>query len=189
MPEEDPKWDGTDAWSVSKTSLLDEASLDMPRYFDDKAYVSKGTLVANLTESVINFEGTESKLSIKLTAGTFLGSIIKPASDSLGWRIVNGTVTGRWRTADLFANLGTFTADNKSFCNDGGFIYKTFKEKVCGFVDIASVLGGPTTECDSLSFAMRVQTHPAKLGPLYMPDTSMSTCPPEQNPALDDCGK
>lgn len=189
MPvEPDPKWDGTDEWDVSTDSLQDMATLDLPIYFDDKAYVSEGTLVANLTESVIRFAGTNSKLSIKLTAGSFLGSIQNPASDSLGFRIVNGTVSGRWKTEDLFDNLGTFTAEGQSFCNDGGFIYNTFKKTVCGYVDIASTLGGPTLECDSLSFAMRVQTHPAKLGPIYVPDDAMSSCPVGQNPADDGCG-
>jgi hypothetical protein len=137
---------------------------------------------------VINFAGQESNLSIKLTAGTFLGSIQNPASDMKGWRIVNGTVAGRWKTEDLFDNLGTFTAEGMSFCNDDGFIYNTFKKTVCGFVDIASTLGGPTLECDSLSFGMLVQTYPAKLGPLFTTIDMPSTCPEGQNPADDGCG-
>jgi len=187
-PEANPSWDGNDAWHVSSDSLLDGASIDMPKYFDDKAYVSQGTLVANLTDSVINFAGQDSTLSIKLTAGTFLGSIQNPQTDVKGWRIVNGTVSGRWKMSDLFDNLGTFTANGMSFCNDKGFIYTKFKETVCGFADIASTLGGPTLECDSLSFGMLVQTFPAKLGPLFTPPPVVSTCPEGQNPADDACG-
>jgi hypothetical protein len=174
---------------VQNDCLADKASYDMPIYTDEKAYVAQGTLVANLPTSAIRFAGTDSKLEITLTAGAFLGSIQNPPADNLGWRIVNGTVSGRWKTSDLFKNVATFTADGTSFCKNGGLIYNTFKKTVCGYVDIASTLGGPTLECDSLSFAMRVQTHPAKLGGLYIPDASMPSCPEGEDPSTDDCGK
>jgi hypothetical protein len=185
--EQDPKWDGTDAWPVSGNSLVDGMSYDMPKYVDTFAYVSEGTLVANLTEATIDFNGDTSHLGVKLTAGTVMGSIQNPAADKLGWRIVNGVLAGRWRSEDLFDGLGTFTADGQSLCNDQGFIYKQFKKTLCGYIDIASTLGGPTLQCDSLSFGMKFTTHPALLGALYTPPALVSTCPMGQNPADDGC--
>jgi hypothetical protein len=162
-------------------------SLDNPKYVDTNAYVSDGTLVANLTEATIDLNGDASHLGIKLTAGIVIGSIQNPAADGLGWRIVNGIVTGRWRSEDLFDGLGTFTAEGESFCNDSGFIYKQFKKTLCGYIDIASTLGGPTLQCDSLSFGMKFTTHPALLGGLYTPPVLQSMCPMGQNPADDGC--
>jgi hypothetical protein len=188
-PDPQPKWDGNDAWAISTDSLADGASLDMPIYFDANAYISGGQLVANLPNFFIPFQGTDSSLNVSLTAGVLIAAILNPESDNLGWRIVNGTIAGRWKTADLFKNLGSFSSSGQSFCNDGGITYTTFKKSICGFVDIASTLGGATLDCDAISFGMLFQTMPAKLGPLYVPVPSPSTCPEGQDPALDDCDK
>lgn len=186
MPEMDPKWDGTDIWSVSSASLVDGVSYDNPKYFDDNAYVTEGTLVANLPETTVNLDGNDSHFELKLTAGTIMGSLQNP--EGSGWRIVNGLLTARWKTTDIFASLGTFSAEGMSVCDDNGFIYNQLKETVCGSVDIASTLGGATLQCDALSFGMKIQTHPAALGPLFTPGVLTPNCPPEQDPTKDGCG-
>jgi hypothetical protein len=132
-------------------------------------------------------QGATSQVSVRLTASTLVGSIQNPASDNFGWRLVDSVIAGRWRTDDVFKSLGTYAFDGAAFCDDGSFTYSTFKKAICGYVDIASTLGGVTAECDSISFGMSVQTFPAKLGPLYSPDNTLSACPPEQDPALDSC--
>jgi hypothetical protein len=182
-----PMWDGSDKWPVSTSSLADMASIDKPLYFDDNAYVSQGSLVASFPSVDVRLKGADSYIAFRLTTGALVGSIQNPAVDQLGWRIVDGVLAGRWKMEDVFISLGTFKASGATFCNDGGFIYKTFKNELCGHIDIASTLGDATAGCDSISLGMKLQTHPAKLGPLHASPPPDATCPEDQNPASDAC--
>jgi hypothetical protein len=183
-----PCWNGHDVWRVGETSVGPSKSVDEPLYFDENAYVSKGTLVASVTETTLSLGGATSYLGIKLTAGTIVGAIQAPQVDGLGFRIVNGTLAARWKTADIFQTLSTFSSDGENLCKDDEPVYSLFKERVCGFVDISSTLGGATLVCDSISFGMRFSTFPVKLGDIGPVLGKTTTCPAEFDPANDKCG-
>lgn len=183
-----PCWNGHDVWRVADTSVdATTPSIDKPLYFDPNAYVSKGFLVASVSETTLSLGGKASYLGIKLTAGTIVGAVQAPQADGLGFRLVNGTLAARWTTKDIFQTLSTFSTEGKGLCTNND-IYPLFKGRVCGFVDISSKLGGATLECDAISFGMRFNTFPVKLGDIAPVLKPMPTCPPEFDPANDTCG-
>jgi hypothetical protein len=97
-----PCWNGHDVWRVADTSVGMTQSIDEPLYFDPNAYISKGFLVASVSETTLNLGGANSYLGIRLTAGTIVGAVQAPQVDGLGFRIVNGTLAARWTTQDIF---------------------------------------------------------------------------------------
>jgi hypothetical protein len=182
-----PCWNGHDVWRVADTSVGPTQSVDEPLYFDPNAYISKGFLVASVSQTKLNLGGATSYLGLRLTAGTIVGAIQAPQVDGLGFRIVNGTLAARWTTEDIFETLSTFSAEGAKLCTNDN-LYPLFKERVCSFVDISSKLGGATLECDSISFGMRFNTFPVKLGDIAQVQKPMPACPPEFDPATDTCG-
>ncbi len=199
-----PVWDGNDPWPIDVASLEDPAGgagggaggdpgacegvlgydYDKPRYVDTKAYVTGGVLVASLPELGLVLSGDTKTTVVKLTAGFATGRLQKSA---VGWRITDGVLAGRWPTKEIFAAIGGLVSNGGPVCTDDG-VYSALKQKACTFVDIASALGGPTTECDALSLAMGFQAEPAKLGIAWQRTASVSPCPPETNPENDSCG-
>jgi hypothetical protein len=183
-----PCWNGYDVWRVSDSSVGSTQSIDEPLYVDANAYVSTGFLVASMSELSLAMGGEMTFWGMKVVSGTLVGALQSPQVDGLGFRIVNGTISARWRLSDVFQTLSTFSAEGQNLCKDDEPIYSLFKERVCASTDISSKLGGVTLECDSLSFGMRMQTFPVKLGdiaPIMLP---LTTCPPEFDPATDTCG-
>lgn len=179
-----PAWDGNDVWPVSADSLADGVTLELPKYTDTKAYVTDGVLVGTLPEVHINLSGNNGSVGLRLTAGTVLGKLEEVNGR---FKISEGMVAARWKAADVFKIISSITAGDTPLCADGSFTYEQFKELVCGHIDIASTLGGSTTECDALSFGMAFATEPVLLGSPYMPEQEMPNCPPDQDPANDTC--
>ena len=119
-------------------------------------------------------------------AGTVMGKLEEVNGR---YKLSEGIVAARWKTSDFFKVTSAISIGDVPLCNDGSFSYMQFKELICGHVDIASTLGGPTTECDALSFGMKFSTEPVLLGAPYPPDTDPPPCLPEQDPANDACDK
>jgi hypothetical protein len=157
--------------------------LDKPLYYDDNAYVSGGVLVANLPTSEVIIESANSQIQIKLTAG-FATARISPTSD--GWALVDGILTGRAKQGDVFKAVSTISKGGKPVCTDH-FAYPTLKQAVCSHLDVASTLGGPTTPCDAISFAVAFEAEPAKLGIVVEPKPPDSVCDADKDPAKDSC--
>lgn len=182
----DPRWDGTDVWPVSSASLLDGVTLDMPKYVDVNAYVSDGTLVANVNDTQIDLDGLDGHFGVKLTAGTVLAPLSNPDGK---WRIEKGIVAARWRWEDLFTALGSVKLNGQALCADNNIFYPPIQERLCAFVDIGSKIAGPTTECDAISFGMSFKALPAMLGAPYVVPAEVPQCAPGTEPINFACDK
>jgi hypothetical protein len=183
---ENPLWNGTDVWPVSSGALIDGVSVDQPKYADAKAYVTGNTLVASLPSVFLNVSAGGGDLGIELTAGTLMGTIVNQGGR---YKITSGLCAARWKTESIFKIASSINADGMALCKDGSLTYSSFKNLVCGHVDIASSLGGVTTACDSLSFGMSLETEPVFLGSVFTPMPAPPVCSPEQDPATDSCEK
>jgi hypothetical protein len=179
-----PTWDGNDVWPASAASLEDGVTLEKPRFTDPKAYVTNNTLVGSLPEVFINLSGSGGDLGVRLTAGTVMGRIEKVGER---YNLADGVVAARWKTSDMFKVTSSIEAGDQPLCNDGSFTYTSFKDLLCGHVDIASTLGGPTADCDALSFGMKFSAEAVLLGSPYTPEDDEPKCIPEQDPANDSC--
>lgn len=189
VPGTIPCWNGDDVWRVADSSLTPGGTIDTPLYADENAYVTDNVLVANISDTIIDLGGgANNYMGIKLTAGTVTAVLDNSDPDGLGWRVKSGTIAGRWRTADLFGNLGKFVAQGQTLCTDTPFVYDTFKSQVCKYVDVSSKLGGATLECDSISFGMNFTAFPVKFGSIGQTIPPTSHCLNGNDPAMDSCG-
>ncbi len=116
-----PMHNGNDQWTVDPkyigpaapvgTNCDNNNALCVPSYSDGDAYVTNGVLVANLGEVPLTFGnqpnigGAVMLLNDLLLVGTLVQTGI--SGGDVGWSIVNGSVSGRWETSDLLANLAT----------------------------------------------------------------------------------
>jgi hypothetical protein len=182
IPE--PTWDGNDVWPAAATSLEDGITLEKPRFTDPKGYVTDGVLVASVPEVLLNLNATNGDLGFLLTAGTVMGTL---AEVNGRYKLTNGIVAARWRITDAFKVISAIKVGNQQLCKNESFEYQQFKGLLCSHVDIASTLGGPSTDCDSLSFGMKFEAEPVLLGSPFMPEEDQPPCPPEQDPATDTC--
>ena len=98
----------------------------------------------------------------------------------------DGLLVGRWKMSDFFNMLGTLEAAGMNLCTDNP-LYPIVKQGACQYVDMASTLGGATTPCDSMSFAMAFDADPALLGRIWPPPSATSTCLPNTDPSNDTC--
>lgn len=210
-PDSMPAWDGDDRWPVVYSSFagsgggagvggggggvpIDCSSganvppgydFDQPRFVDPQAYVTDSVVVANLPD-VEMILAADSGSNVKLTAG-FLTGRLEEGSGVGEWILRDGLLVGRWQVNDVFRSLGAMvTGGGDTVCTDDT-IYPLIKSAVCKFPDIASTLGGPTTPCDAISFAMGFEAEPARFGSVYFPSAPVAPCPPETDPANDTC--
>jgi len=183
-PTGQPKWDGSDVWSVSADSTIG-GDLGAPLYADTNAYVTDNVVVATLPKSEIKFSGGSGSISIRLTAGTIMATI---GQENGQWKLTSGVIAARWTLADVFNTLSSANLNGQIFCNNPTqFIYGQFKQEICKYADILSGIGGATEPCDSLSFGLGFTADPAQLGAVFTPMVDPSTCPPGEDPALDSC--
>jgi len=202
-----PAWDGTDQWPVPAESLKGSGGapadagtgdggcqpdagagldLDDPRYSDPAAYVHNWVLVANLPQAGLLLSSASRSTIVKITAG-FLTARIAYNGSTGRWTLREGLLVGRWKTSDFLTMLDTFVAGGQPLCTDNS-IYPVAKGAICDYADVASTLGGPTTQCDSISFGMAFEAENARLGHIVHSAPSGSLCPPATDPAYDDCG-
>lgn len=202
-PEIKANWDGTDEWPVPvdilKNSNGVSPGLDEPNgggpgyqsvYIDKNAYVADGILVATIPTADIDLAGSGAgQFLIRLYAGSLVGQIVDPDGTGTKFELKDTVISGRWKTSDFFNRLGSVKVSNYTFCRDDLITYGTFKKNLCSYVDIASTLGGPTISCDSVSFAMRMQGFPAKVGRTSNARPVVDLCVEQGklSPAGDDC--
>ena len=104
-----------------------------------------------------------------------------------GLRTQLSLLVGRWRVSEVFRSLSSMvTGSGEQVCTDHT-VYPLIKSAVCKFPDIASTLGGPTTPCDAISFAMGFEGEQTTLGSVYVPTGTTNPCSPETDPANDTC--
>lgn len=182
-----PKWDGSDAWPVIASSVMNDA-VTMPIYTSKGAYVANHVLVATMPSVSLTIAGDTNTITMKLTSGVLTGTL---ASLGTLWRIADGTIAGRWYEPDIFAALSSYR-DNKGkpICTDLGFTYSVAKGQICNGLDILKDLSGAKSlPCDSLSVGIGFHADAAKLGavtplPMATPGCLMAT-----DPLYDNCSK
>jgi len=175
-----PTWDGTDAWPILTSTLGPMATVDDPKYFDDYAYVTDGTLVVSVPEGGLFIASQSSRLTIGITSGTITARIEK---DALGRYVLrDGVITGRIPERTLFEMVSSFRGEGgKPFCTTELF-WNTAKEAFCRGLDIQAGPAEPNKPCNAASFAAGFDADPATLGVPLPPDPASAGCPPESDP-------
>lgn len=184
---EPPKWDGSDAWPIRKNSLETPPAgepwdIDKTVYYDDRAYVTDGVLVASVSEATI-----EVTVDYHLTiVGAFM--VADVVQEDGRWMLKNGTVAGRWPVENILGQISRIKDPifDLYMCTDN-LAYPQIKQEVCSIIDIYSGVGSPTTPCDAVSAGMRFDTMPAQLGGLVEPGEQTTYCDPAVDPAYDSC--
>ena len=210
-PDHTPRWDGTDRWPIIYTSLVGAGggggfaptgggggcggggstgppglSLDDPKYVDTHGYVADGVLVASIPELGIMLTGDVNATELKVKAAFVTGKLQQLPPDN-HWVIRQGLLVGRIEVSEVFRTLSTMVITQGQICTDNP-LYSWVKNAVCRYPDVASVIGGPTTPCDAISFGMAFEADPAGLGLIYVPTGTPAQCPPATDPANDHCG-
>jgi hypothetical protein len=197
-----PSWDGSDAWPVMSTALEGPTgggggaggavncgdpgppgySLEQPKYLDAGAYVTNHVMVASLPQAgiVLSSDGA----GIHLVGGFLTGRLEQMDG---AWHLRDGTLAGRWPTANLFTTMSQLGSDGQPLCTDDS-TYQLIRDAVCGKRDITAQISGPTAPCDAVSFGMAFDAEPAQLGIIYLGDEGVGGgCPEETDPKNDSC--
>jgi len=192
-PLDPPLWNGADVWPIANTSVLPGSmSPDAPLLVDANAYVRGGILVARLPSLHLLFFGADSRLSFNL-ASVILSARVEPSGG--GYALVEGTIAGRWSLPEVFATLSDFRFNGDEKLCRADIAYLQLKDIFCSAVDIAlepeaGVPGedGGVPACDAISFGIRFDAEPAKLGAITDPAPPPSNpCGPDLDPIGDRC--
>jgi len=180
-----PVWDGNDAWPVPDTSIEPGGTtVDQPRFYDKKGYVSNGILVASLPSSGLVLGSETTRLTLGLTAAFVVGRVV-PSGSSFELR--EGLLAARWKLAEVFRTLSEFRDANGDPLCQGDFLYTTLRDKICSYADIYSALATPTDECDSISLGIGFEAFPAKLGAVVPVPPPSAGCAVDEDPISDTC--
>lgn len=182
-----PKWDGTDAWPVSATSV-EGGDVTKPLFKSAGAYVANKVLVAATPSVGFTVAGTNERITINLTGGVITGTLDDPGT---GFRISDGIIAARWHEPDIFAALSSYRSNGgDAFCTDSTIAYNTAKATICNSLDILEDGSGPKSlPCDSLSMGIGFKAEPAKLGAVTTPPVPTPGCPMATDPQFDNCSK
>jgi hypothetical protein len=203
--------DGTDKWTIDGRSLTGVANgTDCNgntachfTYQDDSAYVTNNVLVArSLPEVPITFGGRAAiggavmDLQQPILVGTLKSVALPNGVGGQVWKIDNGSISGRWASAKMLANMATIpdtTNDAGGFlCGDSG-AYQGLKEYICGLQDIAQNSSGdnnsPPAPCDAISMAFGFTAEPAQLGIVAPIPTTPAGCKQDTIPWSDSCNQ
>lgn len=209
-----PHHDGTDMWTVDSHYIAtaqtggtvpdgtpcNGTSACQPIYVDNSAWVTNGVLVARPEATLpltfgyrANIGGALMKLNDTVISGT-----LRPIEVDGGprvWGIVNGSISGRWESAQLLSNLATLPnpdVDGSYLCGTDpqlGALYQSAKTYICSLQDIVSIqaLDNTMSTCDSLSMSLGFTAEPAMLGTVYTVDPPSSGCVSEAGLWSDKC--
>ncbi len=162
------KFDGTDVWTLNRSSILaGKGPPFFPVFFDTTAYVAGGVLVAR-AEFPFVISGLVN-LTARVQSGVLVARIVRDALPHLE----DGVIAGRWATRDALTALAAFDdpfVDGGKLCGSS-LTYQAVKPRICGSVDIAARPADDRTgaRCDafSLGFGFRaVAAVAGGLGPV-----------------------
>src|ERR1035438_2609574 len=209
-----PRHDGTDLWTVDTHYLAttqrgetvpdgtqcNSTTACQPIYVDDGAYVANGVLVSRPSATLpltfgyrANIGGALMKLNDAVISGTL--QPLQTAGGQKLWGITNGSISGRWESAQLLSNLATLpnaNVDGSYLCGtdpQAASLYQAIKTYVCSLQDIARVQSSDNTmaKCDALSMSLGFTAEPAQLGTVYSVSPPPSGCQTEAGLWLDTC--
>ncbi|UQA56424.1 hypothetical protein [Polyangium aurulentum] len=182
-----PLWDGTDAWPIAAKSLPPGSTdLEQPRYFDPKAYVTDGVLVASLPEGAVMLGGGLTNIELRLTTGTLMARIQKGADGR--YSLVDSLLAMRIKIEDVFLMLSSFrNEEGHAFCTDDLLWSQIIKRNICLAPDIQAGAPEPNKPCNAVSFSMGFDAYPAQLGALVPDPPPPPGCPMATDPIYDSC--
>ena len=191
-----PFWDGQDRWTILPESLVQPTTGEAaggypPRFHANRAYVTRGSLVAEFDETLWP-SGLTNAPRILVTARKLLiaGALVQPGNAGSGWELRNLVVGFRSTQTDSLKLIGRSpTVFGGAYAQpDGGpvtticqdpTLYASVKPNLCGVVDItAAPTAPPTATCDALSVGMRFQARQALLGTVAGPAPDPPPCAP-----------
>jgi hypothetical protein len=167
-----PLFDGQDVWTLDPTNAIAASGDVRARFFDDKAYVAGGTLVATLDGIPLRISG----VAVVLQGSLLTAKLVR---DGATFRVADGRLVGRISTRNLLTALEGVEdpVGGGGVCGDSGF-YQGVVPIVCAAVDVSSDprLDSTGAPCDALSATIRFAGAPAKMGPLYDPGPLPRPC-------------
>jgi len=200
---------GTDVWTVDPRSIAGFASAPdqfmgvncnviggcPPEFVDNQAYVANNVLVANLGEVPITFGGRANigGAVMDLTETTVVGTLVQENLGTSGqsWRIINGSVSGRWDSTKLLSNMATIPDPNS---DAGGFIcastaYPVLKAYICQLQDIETnqLRDREGLPCDAISMSFGFTAEAAQLGLVAPLPVTPQGCDDGGIPFFDTC--
>ena len=184
-----PKFDGTDVWTVTPSSILGGADLlgrdcregvltCIAAKVDTTAYVSGGVFVAHL-DVALPIVANGSLFTIDFVAATVTARLIPEGSH---YRAV-GEIDGRWpidRLLPTIARIPNPIAAGHPLCaSDSGLeLYGVVKKSACDNLDLTSnpALDRTGAPCDAISNAITFTGVSATVGTVYDLPTRIDEC-------------
>jgi hypothetical protein len=171
-----PAFDETDRWTLDEAQFP-EFSPTVPRAVAAGAYVTNGTLVANLNATV----GVSASFSLTLTGGVITGVI-----DLTGAKptITKGVIAGRWAASDILQVISRQRVSDggQSLC-ENAITLAAAKAQICDNLDILSSVQDdpkgttpPSVNCDAVSVSIGFDGARASLGK-HVPVAPDEPCP------------
>jgi hypothetical protein len=180
-----PKWDGSDVWPVTPQSVRDGGVSD-PAFVSNGAYVAGGVLVATMPTTQITLAGsTTDTITVQFTAGVITAEMVAMGTT---WKLVNGVISARWATKDVFAAIASYRDNNgKPFCTDQ-LVWGTVHSTICNDADILVDGTQPkSAPCDALSVGLGFNADPVGLGGVSDAGVDSPGCPPATDPTTAKC--
>jgi hypothetical protein len=167
MPgETEPRWDGTDRWSLEDSDFV-EGAPDRPINQDDNASVAGGRLVAELParQSFRLQAPGGGTLEFRLTQTRVVATLEEEALGGV-------TLTGRFASIDL-----DFALDLLGVCRDTPD-YAVLQGEIARSQDVRSTpgSGGPGATCDALSVGIDFRATGAEVGSIEPATLPVSLC-------------
>lgn len=185
-----PKFDGTDDWTVTPSSLFGGTGppyVPLPDSVDTMAYVTDGLLVAVIGEVKVTLLGTNNgSVTLDVSGAVFTGHLTPKGSS---FEMKDGVLVARWPTRKMLTSLaGIKDPFGPGYlCGDSGS-YGTIKKLICDKRDIVTAIQNDNTGafCDALSVGFGFVGEPARIGNPYGRPPPVPQCGSQWD---DDCLK
>jgi hypothetical protein len=180
-----PRFDGTDVWPVMAEYVDNPALAQVHAKLKDvEAYVVRSELVARFGRGTISFLN----MPIEFETATLSGTLeLDPVLQQQ--RLKDGILSGYARSDELLRAIpyGAFETLGIKICSSDGN-YADVKKLLCTGADaIDKANAGTGKACNLTTFALGLETVPAKIGAALPAPPPMAICPPEADPGNDTC--
>ena len=185
-----PNWDGNDVWPVAADSYDGSGNA---LFFDPSSYVVHGKLVVTLKDADLRLlVGVTTVSTVRLDLslhGAFIVCDLLPTSRGHWlWTVKNCALGARLAANDLVHQLAQFPdpSDGEPLCEKSSS-YPSFKDAICGLVDVSADGVTTTAACDSLSMGLTFDAEPAILGDQFDIVPPVEHCAVGAKPSEDSC--
>lgn len=179
-----PQLNGNDVWTIDPRSVVGGQLGGPPVYSDETAYVSGGSVVANMAQLQIAFGdrtflgGATMQLYGAIIVGQLYSYPLNDGGTVFGYALSRGTIAGRWPTSQILTTLASIPEEGGFLCGTDSLDYNLIKTVVCEAADIQTLSqeDNMNAPCDAISVGMEFTAVPAKLGGLLMVPPAPSGC-------------